>query len=534
MKKKESNINSPYSSKCETISIASGKGGTGKTFIVTCLAYSLQNAGQRVCLIDTDFATQGLSLFILGRGAERGISKLIEENSLYHMVQNWNKSSGKLPTPKEADRSYDHGISYKIILSNKQFYDRSLSLGVKQEAKIARSILNESMGETSNQFRNNYRLLIRSLIQNLAESDNYDYILIDTRGGFGELSLTSVVFSDSFLIVTEPDFTSFHQLAKLLTNVDLMAKQEKTRPYIRGIIVNKAIDGEEEKFRSQLESQFGIEFGLSWPIPLDQDAIKIYKNQLIPYESLPGSIFSYTSLNAFNDIFDIVTAEWTRERKNKWNDLLKNVETAKREQKKKIKAKENEILIRQKQTDEEIKKAKYTEEVLQMKLESSEIRIKEEKEQYKKAEKEINDLRNEIKTAELGVIKKSSIRTVILFIFITLFALSATVSVFFYFDKANLKRALNEMRAEAKELQYRLFANEQQMISISIETIPSKAVVYIDEKAIGMTPLTTNVREGSHQLTIRREGYLTQREIFYAKPGQDLRKTFKLRLGVEK
>lgn len=315
-------------SPCEIITMVSGKGGTGKTLFVACLAYALQEAGQRVCLVDTDLATQGLSLFILGPGAERGTSRLKEENSLFHMVRQWGEDSRQLPVPKEADRgdNEDHGTSYQLIISNKQFYDKRLSLGVTEERKAAETLLNESMGEVSDEFRANYRVVIKSLFEKLSQSGHYDYVIVDTRGGFGEISLVPAVFSDSFLVISEPDFTSFHQLAKLLTNIDLMSLQENRSPYVRGVIVNKATSNGEEEFRSLLDAQFGIGFGLSWPIPLDPSVIDAYREQLIPYRVVPEALFSSASLRCFTDIFDLVTIEWSREGKARWRALVKKVE----------------------------------------------------------------------------------------------------------------------------------------------------------------------------------------------------------------
>ena len=82
-----------------------------------------------------------------------------------------------------------------------------------------------------------------------------------------------------------------------------MSIQEKRTPYIRGVIVNKAIDNKEEKFRSLLDAQFGIELGLSWPIPLDPGAIKVYKDQLIPYKVAPDLPFCSSTLNSSQGSF---------------------------------------------------------------------------------------------------------------------------------------------------------------------------------------------------------------------------------------
>lgn len=248
---------------------------------------------------------------VLREGLKRKIAYII-----------WSADGGKsneLPVPMDADRGgdTDHGISYPIIVSNKQFYDRRYSLGIEAEAQVAKGLLRESMGEVTDEFRKHYRLLIKSLFRELSRSRKYDYIIVDTRGGFTELSLIPAVFSDSFFIVTEPDFTSFHQLAKLLANIDLMSIGEKRSPYIRGLIVNKALDGEEKEFRSLLQAQFGIGFGLSWPIPLDLGVVKVYKEQLIPYSKAPELPFCSATLKAFTDSFDLVTVKWSRESKEK-------------------------------------------------------------------------------------------------------------------------------------------------------------------------------------------------------------------------
>jgi MinD-like ATPase involved in chromosome partitioning or flagellar assembly len=444
--KNDSKIATVSKTRCETISLVSGKGGTGKTFIVACLAYALQNAGQRVCLIDTDFATQGLSLFILGPGAERGVAELKEENSLYHMVKHWHKSSGQLPAPKRADRlgKKDHDTSYQIIISNKQFYDRRLSLGVESEAKVARVLLSESMGETNDDFRKNYQQVMHALIQNLIRSEQFDYLIIDTRGGFGELSLIPAVFADSFLVVAEPDFTSFHQLAKLLTNIDLMAQQEKSHPYIRGVIVNKAVDGEEEKFRVLLETQFGIEFSLSWPFPLDVEAIRAYKQQLVPYRAVPGSVFSDQTLKAFTEIFDIVTAEWTEESKRKWHDLLDEVEKAHEEQQKVKAEKENKLYSRERELENALQQMQSEKEKARSMMNALEIRLNEEKSRREQAEEKVAKLQDDIRSVELGGVKKIGVQRTLVSVFVVL---AITLAIFAYSSWQSQKEATkNEER----------------------------------------------------------------------------------------
>ena len=447
---------------CEVIAVVSGKGGTGKTFITACLAYALQNAGKRVCLIDTDFTTQGLSLFILGRAAESGRSRgLQEENSLYHMVAKWGQKSNGLPVPMEADRGgkKDHGLSYTIIISNKQFYDQRYSLGIEAEAKIAKGLLKESMSEVTDKFRENYRSLLKSLFDELSSSGKYDYIIVDTRGGFGEVSLIPAVFSNSFFVVTEPDFTSFHQLAKLLANIDLMCVEENRRPYIRGLIVNKATEKGEEKFRSLLDAQFGIELGLSWPIPLDAGAVNAYKEQLIPYRVAPGLAFCSATLDAFTESFDLVTAKWSRESKEKWRSLASTVEEAREgEETARIKA-EQETIATGQRLEEALSRAE--------KAESQVRQAKDEIEQYEKAALERAD---KVHVSEIDFVKKSTSYRAAIVILGVLMILTVVFSLFSYKSiKADAKLQLDkyvelEIKSEEIMKQYQMLETDYRIL----------------------------------------------------------------------
>jgi MinD-like ATPase involved in chromosome partitioning or flagellar assembly len=481
-------------SQCEVIAVVSGKGGTGKTFIAACLAYALQNAGKRVCLIDTDFATQGLSLFILGRAAERGSSHgLQEENSLYHMVAKWGPKSRGLPVPMEADRrgKKDHGLSYPIIISNKQFYDKRYSLGVEAEAKIAEGLLKESMSEVTDKFRKNYRSLLKSLFEKMRSSGDYDYIIVDTRGGFGEVSLIPAAFSNSFFVVSEPDFTSFHQLAKLLANIDLMCVKENRRPFIRGLIVNKATEEGEEKFRSLLDAQFGIDLGLSWPIPLDAGVVNTYKEQLIPYRISPGLVFCSATLDAFTESFDLVTAKWSQESKEKWRSLANIVEEAREVEKMSKINDEQEAIATRQRLEEALDRAE--------KAESQVRQAKDKIDQYEKAELERTDKTHVL---EIGFIKKITWYRAIIVILGILLILTLVFSSFFYkfiMDDARLQlEKYAELEKKYEELKTSYEELDKEYIASSSE---HRRLIDQLEKYVGLEEKYEELKTESEELT---------------------------------
>ena len=58
------------------------------------------------------------------------------------------------------------------------------------------------------------------------------------------------------------------------------------------------------------------------PIPLSLESIQAYKSQKIPLREAPGSQFSLALLTAFSDILSLVTSRWSRERIEKWSNLV--------------------------------------------------------------------------------------------------------------------------------------------------------------------------------------------------------------------
>src|SRR6202521_557855 len=111
----------------ELIAFASGKGGTGKTLMASCLGYALIRAGHRVLMIDADPATDGLSLFLLGRDGMRQVGAFSDRNTFGGALRGFQKSGVMKCEPRSihrvgSDEQGDHGISYQAIISGKWIY----------------------------------------------------------------------------------------------------------------------------------------------------------------------------------------------------------------------------------------------------------------------------------------------------------------------------------------------------------------------------------------------------------------------------
>jgi MinD-like ATPase involved in chromosome partitioning or flagellar assembly len=321
--------------RAEIISVASGKGGTGKTLILASLGYALQVSGHRVLFVDTDTATNGLSLFILGpRGWETIPNLKFEDTFLGYLHKHGSAPSvvnDIIPFKANRGRQDDHGQIYDLLISGRGLYgDTQEEIDRPVESQITREMFQQS---------------IRQLFEQLRSSGQWDYVLVDTRGGFGFNTTDVCALSDSFFVVTEADITSFYQDKNLYFRVAAAGKELDQKSILRGVVVNKAteslsrdndaelgvrtldLNGVEVNFRNVIVDAFSIRYEDTNPIPLDIDAVNAYKSHRLPYLAYPGSEFSYATLVAFSNLMRLATTQtqWTDESKKRWNALVDRV-----------------------------------------------------------------------------------------------------------------------------------------------------------------------------------------------------------------
>ncbi len=314
--------------KTEIIAFSSGKGGTGKTLVATCLGYALTKIGLKVLMIDADTATDGLSLYLLGP-AGFNQAKAIPSNSTLTGILHQYKEQGSFQfKPCQINRNShpdDHGVRYDAIISSRQLYgDQS---EISQDA------------ESIQPDRESYSKVIQTIFDSLRSNAEFDYVIVDTRGGFSSQSTDVSALADSYIVVTEADVTSFYQNRNLIKYIDTAASGFGQKAVLRSIIVNKStqfnsaadgfdLDNLESSFRLQLEREFPIDYKSTHPLPLSIDALRVQKSQQIPLRNALDSDFSYAFLVAFHEILSVVTQPWTQEQVAGWNYLVESVNLA--------------------------------------------------------------------------------------------------------------------------------------------------------------------------------------------------------------
>ncbi len=262
----------------EIISVASGKGGTGKTVILAALGYALQRSGLKVLFVDTDIFTDGLSLFLLGpKGHTKGQIDAPEfkpENTFAGYLKSFQDGAHSSCVPRSVSRlsKDDHGQTHCAIVSSRGLYGDTES----EFGEIAPNVPPDV-----------YCKALQALFR-----QEWDYILVDTRGGFSPSTADACALSDSFFLVTEPNPSSFYQDRSLFDRISRAAVNQRRKANLRGVFVNKsdevasaardtdrldpmesaqvqALDLEkmELQFRQLVSAVFSVDYAKTYPIP---------------------------------------------------------------------------------------------------------------------------------------------------------------------------------------------------------------------------------------------------------------------------
>ena len=276
------------------LAIVSGKGGPGKTVMAASFAYALKKSGKKVLVIDTDFRTRGMSYYLIGDLAEQPHLDIKKESSMKDILVRG------IPVEKvrPAVLQRAEGLEYDILLA-----DRALHAGGKIDPEAFTS---------SEEFSEKYFGKLESLCERFREE--YDYVIIDTRGGYDYTSAIPALVADGFVVVLELDRLSLNQTTMFLNSIGKMSEKfPDASATLKGFISNKWIYPPEDdtllKYLQEIHG--GLALG---NIPLDRNVIINYGNKILPYEGAPGSDFAEYSLRVTRKLFQPdKNSTWTQE-----------------------------------------------------------------------------------------------------------------------------------------------------------------------------------------------------------------------------
>lgn len=164
------NFDEKAGSKAQIWAVGGGKGGTGKTFLVSRLAITLAAQNKRVIIVDTDFGGANIHSFF-------GI--------------------------KQAPKTINHFFEKKEALEN-----LLMETGIKNLQIIVGDYRSINSGNLNFAMKSRLFRHIRNL--------DADYILLDLGGGTGNDTIDALLLADRMIVVAVPEITSVENLYQFI------------------------------------------------------------------------------------------------------------------------------------------------------------------------------------------------------------------------------------------------------------------------------------------------------------------------------
>ncbi len=319
--------NTPTKSKrneTQVLAIVSGKGGTGKSIITASIGYLLAHCGFKTLIVDLDLFTSGLTFYSLADYPRQSSNSLRDIFDIYRET-----------------RIDSESLIYNIDTINipNPFCEQNLYL-TPAISTGKRNANNLSMIDTKIKIEELINILQR-VIEFVIEQKDFEYVILDTRGGGDITSIGAALAAGAFIIVTEGDKTSWDVGGVLIdriyeTNKILESNQGYNNNLISlGFILNKNVLPS-EAIEAFLRRNWGCPSLTT--IPLDREAIRYFQEDTVPVAVDITCDFSRSILPLIRKIF--VSKSWSSDSLEKLEKLEKEAEKYAYRQKRYLNTKE--------------------------------------------------------------------------------------------------------------------------------------------------------------------------------------------------
>ena len=228
--------------KTRTITIASGKGGVGKTNLTVNLALCLSARGHRTCLFDADLGLGNVNI-LLGLHPELDLEDVI----------------------------INHRDIQDIIISN--YHGIDIIPGSSGIEKIA-NLDNHELGR---------------LVGSLSGLKDYDFLLLDTSAGISRNVIAFCLASSEVILLINPEPTSLTDAYSLLKILTLNGFNGTARVVVNQIKNVDIAKGIYQKFKDALKKHLQLDISLLGVIFQDSRVVEAVKSQQPFVANFPDS-----------------------------------------------------------------------------------------------------------------------------------------------------------------------------------------------------------------------------------------------------
>lgn len=307
---------------CYVLTFISGKGGTGKTTITANFAAELASSTHRsepkkggrknrILVIDNDYATGGASYLLAGgerlkTGAEAEL--IVAESCFYDCYTEGISPSRAKPLRLvfEAPRVGEYRVD--VMLNSLDWWkppekepepdsgeenDEPIIEGdevLSDEAEIPAEPTPEKLAFSDTKLLDYYQQLLSRF------RTEYDYILIDCRGGAETRASIAALLADSVVTVTEPGDIAYKQDETLFRSLYQLSQKLNIPLDNVSLLYNRVL-------RSDEVVQVEGEFKIAGTLPLSEAVVNCYRNSQLIFEHKPFDRFSRSALNTIQEFF---------------------------------------------------------------------------------------------------------------------------------------------------------------------------------------------------------------------------------------
>lgn len=255
------------------ITVASGKGGVGKSNFVVNLAISLRRKGKKVLIFDAD----------IGMGNDDVLMGIYCKYNLFNVID---------------------GMDIKEVITE----------GVEGIKLLVGGSRINSMHQINNEER-------KIFIEKLTGLEDFDYILIDVGAGANKTSLDFIKAAEELIIITTAEPTALTDAYSLLKITNFFNVKNKIK-----IVINKAINENEgivtySKFKTVVNKFLKINIEYLGCILEDKKLVESVKMQKPILISFPRANASINIIKICERILENKTVEKT-ERKNVFSRIF--------------------------------------------------------------------------------------------------------------------------------------------------------------------------------------------------------------------